>query len=90
MMRRAFIIMLGGAVTAARTLRAQQKAMPVIGMLGSTAAGPYAPFVAASREGLSKTGYVEGQNLTIEYRWADGRYNQLPALAAELIAAMSK
>ena len=86
MRRRDFMILLAGPMGGwPSAVRAQQKAMPVIGILGSTAAGPYAPFVAAFREGLSETGYVEGQNLTIEYRWADGRYDQLPALAAELI-----
>jgi putative ABC transport system substrate-binding protein len=64
-------------------LRAQQKTMPVIGFLGSTSRG--ATFVAAFLEGLAETGYVEGQNAAIEYRWAEGRYDRLPALAAELV-----
>ena len=62
MRRRDFIIVLAGAMTAAPVVRAQQKAMPVIGLLGSTSPGPYTPFVAAFRQGLSETGYVEGQN----------------------------
>jgi putative ABC transport system substrate-binding protein len=73
MNRRELMLLLGGAMTAAHALRAQQKAMPVIGFLGSASPGPLAPFVAAFRQGLSETGYVEGQNLTIEYRWAEGR-----------------
>jgi putative ABC transport system substrate-binding protein len=60
--------------------------VPVIGYLGNTSAGTAAPFVAALRQGLRETGYVEGQNVTIEYRWAEGRYDRLPALAADLVA----
>jgi putative tryptophan/tyrosine transport system substrate-binding protein len=65
--------------------RAQEKAMPVIGYLGIASPGGYAPFVAALRQGLSENGYVEGQNLAIEYRWAEGRYDRLPELAADLV-----
>jgi putative ABC transport system substrate-binding protein len=81
MKRRELLLLLGAAITAARALRAQQKAMPVIGYLGSTSPGPY---LAVYRQGLSEVGYVEGQNLTIEYRWAEGRTDRLPALAADL------
>ena len=85
MNRRELVLLLGGAITAARSLRAQQKAMPVIGLLASASPGPFAPFVAALREGLSSAGYVEGQSVAIEYRWADGHYDRLPALAADLV-----
>jgi ABC-type uncharacterized transport system substrate-binding protein len=86
MNRRELILLLGGAVTAARALYAQQKAMPVIGCLSSASPGLVAPNLAAFREGLSETGYVEGQNVAIEYRWAEGRYDRLPLLAADLVA----
>ena len=85
MRRRELLLLLSGALTAPRALGAQQKAMPVLGFLSSTSPGPYAPFVAAFRQGLSDTGYVEGQNVTIEYRWAEGSYDRLPALAADLV-----
>src|SRR5215471_10272777 len=85
MNRRELIFLMGAVVTAARALRAQQKAMPVIGFLGGTSPGPMAPFTAAFRQGLSETGYVEGQNVAIEYRWAEGRYDRLPALAADFV-----
>src|SRR6516162_5943020 len=68
--RREFLVLLGGAMTAAPALRAQQKAMPVIGFLSGGAPGPYTPpNIAAFHQGLSETGYVEGQNISIEYRW---------------------
>ena len=86
MNRRELILMLGGAMTAARALRAQQKAMPVVGYLGSASPNPNSPNVAAFRQGLGETGYVEGQNVAIEYRWAEGHYDRLPALAADLVA----
>jgi len=64
---------------------AQQKAMPVIGYLIGTSPGSNAPFMAAFRQGLSETGYIEGQNVAIEYRWAEGRFDRLPALVTELV-----
>ena len=90
MNRRELLLLLGGAMTAARPLRAQQKAMPVIGFLGSTSPGPATPYpatpyMAAFRQGLSETGYIEGQNVTIEYRWPEGQYDRLPALAADVV-----
>jgi putative ABC transport system substrate-binding protein len=86
MRRRELMLFLGGAMTVGGALRAQQKAIPVIGLLGSTSSGPNAPLVAAFRQGLSEAGYAEGENVAIEYRWAEGRYDRLPALAADLIA----
>jgi putative ABC transport system substrate-binding protein len=85
MRRRELILLLGGAVTAPRALRAQQKAMQVIGYFGVAAPSPYDPRVAAFHQGLSETGYVEGQNVAIEYRWAEGHYDRLPALATDLV-----
>jgi putative ABC transport system substrate-binding protein len=88
MKRRAFIFLLGGAMTAAGGLGAQQKAVPVIGFLGAgsppSGPGPF-PLRDAFRQGLGETGYIEGQNVTAEYRWAEGSYDRLPALAAELV-----
>ena len=83
--RRQLLLVLGGVMTAARALRAQQKAMPVIGYLSSGSPGPNAPNVATFRQGLSETGYVEGKNVAIEYRWAEGSYDRLPALAVNLV-----
>ena len=84
MIRREVMLLLAGAMTVARGLRAQQKAMPVIGYLHFGSPGPFAPFVAAFRQGLSEAGFVEGQNVAIEYRWAEGHYDRPPALAADL------
>src|SRR5580704_18890662 len=86
MHRRRFIALLGGAIALPCVAAAPQKAIPVIGYLGSESPGPFAPFVDAFRHGLGETGYIEGQNLAIEYRWAEGGYDRLPALAADLVA----
>ena len=74
MERRAFITMTLAVAGWPLAGRAQQKAMPVIGFLHSASPGVVAPYVAAFRQGLSETGWVEGHNLTIEYRWEEGRY----------------
>ena len=85
MRRREFIIFLGSGAAWSNMARAQQPALPVIGFLHSTSAGPNVGTVSAFREGLKQAGYVDGQNIAIEFRWADGHYDRLPALAMDLV-----
>jgi len=86
MRRREFITLLSGATIAwPLVVRAQQPAMPAVGILGSVSPGPYSRFIEAIKQGLREAGYVEGRNVAIEYRWAEGQYDRLSQLATELV-----
>src|SRR5262245_20389780 len=84
MRRRQFITLLSGAATWPVAARVQQT-KPMVGFVSGGSPGPFAYLVRAFRQGLNETGYIEGQNLAIEYRWAEGQYDRLPDLVADLI-----
>jgi putative tryptophan/tyrosine transport system substrate-binding protein len=81
-------ILVGGAAAWLVSAHAQQSAMPVVGFLNAESPGAYGRMLAAFREGLKKTGFVVGQNVAIEYRWAEGHREQLPGMAADLVHIM--
>src|SRR6266480_1550982 len=83
--RREFISLLGTMAAWPLAARAQQASLPVIGILGGNTGTEWQPFVTAFKLGLQEAGYVDGQNVSIEYRWADGHYDQMPAMAADLV-----
>jgi putative tryptophan/tyrosine transport system substrate-binding protein len=85
MRRRQFISLIGGAAAWPVTARAQQGPIPVVGFMHSASPGPYEPYLAGFRKGLTERGYVEGRNLTLDYRWAEGHFERLPSLATALV-----
>ena len=87
MRRREFLGVISGGVAAwPLAAQSQQPSMPVVGLLAAPAAAFYGYIIDAVRRGLKETGYIEGQNVAIEYRWADGQYQRLPSMAAELVS----
>ena len=85
MQRREFITVLSGAAAWSLSAQAQQAAVPVIGLLSSASSHDYEPMIATFRKALGETGFIEGKNVRIEYRWADEHYDRLPALANDLV-----
>jgi len=85
MRRREFIALIGPLIVGTATAQAQKRTPPEIGLLSSTSASESASLIAAFHDGLKESGYVEGQNVTVQYRWANGHYDQLPALAVDLV-----
>ena len=85
MRRREFITFVGSAAAWAHAARAEQSEMPIIGFLNSASPQPFANYVSGFRVGLKQTGYMDGQNVNIEFRWAEGHYDRLPEMAADLV-----
>jgi putative tryptophan/tyrosine transport system substrate-binding protein len=86
MKRREFLIIVGGAAAAAGSPSARAQHIPVVGFLSTASPAPWAPFVAGFLQGLNETGFIDGQNVAVEYRWAEGQFDRLPDLAADLVA----